>query len=95
MTPITPPPRESVPQGTIYNFTMESTDSKFYSGVARETPPGQPPPPPGARQGEQPSRSVHPQGGGLCPETIRPGTVAPFIVGADGPDRGCSRRSII
>ena len=27
---------EGVPQGMIYNFTMESTDSKFYPGIARE-----------------------------------------------------------
>src|SRR6476659_9689641 len=28
--------KEGVPQGTVYNFTMESTDSKFYPGIARE-----------------------------------------------------------
>jgi hypothetical protein len=28
--------QESVPQGTIYNFTMSSADSKIYPGVARE-----------------------------------------------------------
>jgi len=28
--------REGVPQGTVYNFTMESTDSEFYPGIARE-----------------------------------------------------------
>ena len=27
---------EGVPQGTVYNFTMESTDSKIYPGIARE-----------------------------------------------------------
>src|SRR6185295_16463734 len=27
---------EGVPQGTVYNFTMESADSKFYPGIARE-----------------------------------------------------------
>ena len=37
----------SVPQGTVYEFTMESKDSKFYPGVERDTtavpagPPGQ------------------------------------------------------
>src|SRR4051812_38141437 len=25
--------QENVPQGTIFNFTMESTDSKFYPGI--------------------------------------------------------------
>src|SRR5580692_2010704 len=28
--------QEGVPQGSIYNFTMESTDSKIYPGIARE-----------------------------------------------------------
>src|ERR1017187_9766557 len=36
--------REGVPHGDIYNFTMESADSKFYPGIARETPaPGETP----------------------------------------------------
>ena len=34
-----------VPQGTVYNFTMESADSKFYPGIAREPrTPGAPDP---------------------------------------------------
>src|SRR5580700_4964426 len=28
--------QEGVAEGTVYNFTMESTDSKFYPGIARE-----------------------------------------------------------
>src|SRR5580704_5177192 len=37
--------QEGVPQGAVYDFTMESTDSKFYPGIAREQlPPGQRPP---------------------------------------------------
>src|SRR5260370_41566704 len=28
--------QEGVPQGTVYNFTMVSTDSKIYPGIARE-----------------------------------------------------------
>src|SRR5437762_3345660 len=28
--------QEGVPQGTVYEFTMESTDSKIYPGIARE-----------------------------------------------------------
>src|SRR6185436_5767392 len=27
--------QEGVPQGTVYNFTMESADSKIYPGIAR------------------------------------------------------------
>ena len=84
---------ETVPQGTIYNFTMESTDRKFYSGVAREMPaPGAPPPAPLA-PGERRAVSSHPapytrKVAVYVPKQYVPGTVAPFIVGADGPDRG-------
>ena len=28
--------KQGVPQGTVHNFTMESTDSKIYPGIARE-----------------------------------------------------------
>src|SRR5438045_1613353 len=28
--------QEGVPQGTVIDFTMESTDSKIYPGIARE-----------------------------------------------------------
>src|SRR5258708_25161305 len=28
--------QEGVPQGTVYNFTMESADSKIYPGITRE-----------------------------------------------------------
>ena len=28
--------QEGVPQGTVFNFTMESADSKIYPGIARE-----------------------------------------------------------
>jgi enterochelin esterase-like enzyme len=81
---------ESVPQGTIYNFTMESTDSKFYSGVARDNPPANAPPP---QPGQRRQVSSHPapytrKVAVYVPKQYVPGTVAPFIVGADGPDRG-------
>ena len=67
--------QEGVPQGTVYNFTMESTDSKIYPGIAREPDafgtagprrPGQ------AGRHDQPPCSVHPQSGCVRPETIRP-----------------------
>src|ERR1035438_1686955 len=32
--------QDGVPQGTVYNFTMESADSKFYPGIARGPNPG-------------------------------------------------------
>src|SRR6202163_3642134 len=28
--------QEGVPQGTVYNFTMESADSKIFPGIARD-----------------------------------------------------------
>src|SRR5450432_2293170 len=28
--------KEGVPRGTVFNFTMESADSKIYPGIARE-----------------------------------------------------------
>src|SRR4051794_24309969 len=77
-----------IPQGTIVNFTMESTDSKFYPGIAREQ--GAPPRP----DPNDPTRmliTTHPapytrKVAVYVPKQYVPGTVAPFIVGADGPD---------
>jgi enterochelin esterase family protein len=92
--PTHPPAPEMVvnpdlPQGTIYNFTMKSEDSKFYPGIARDpgtfgTPdPNNPAklivttsyPAPYTRR-----ISVY------VPEQYVSGTSVPFIVGADGPD---------
>jgi len=90
--------KENVPHGTIVNFTMESADSKFYPGVARDP---FPPPVPGATApaapqtagGPPPRRAItnHPapytrKVGVYVPKQYVPGTVAPFIVGADGPN---------
>ena len=71
-----------VPHGTIYNFTMESKDSKFYPGEARDTPPPDAP---------QTWYKAHPapftrKVAVYVPKQYVPGTVAPLIVGADGPD---------
>jgi enterochelin esterase-like enzyme len=81
--------QEGVPQGTIFNFTMESADSKFYPGIARE---------PGTFARPDPNDptklavSSHPapysrKVAVYVPKQYVPGTAAPFIVGADGPDR--------
>jgi iron(III)-enterobactin esterase len=72
---------EGVPQGTVFNFTMESADSKIYPGIARE---------PGTFG--QPVKS-HPAAytrkvAVYVPKQYVAGTAAPFIVGADGPDKG-------
>ncbi len=72
--------QEGVPQGTIHNFTMESTDSKFYPGIARE------PAPPGGPVSSRPAPYTR-KVAVYVPKQYVPGTVAPFIVGADGPDR--------
>jgi iron(III)-enterobactin esterase len=80
----------NVPQGTIYNFTMNSKDSKIYPGIAREPHTfGTPDPNDSAKLIVTTSHpapytrhiSVY------VPKQYVSGTVAPFIVGADGPDR--------
>jgi len=82
--------QENVPHGAIYNFTMESADSKFYPGIARDSSPaGQPRPEPGTRR----VLSSHPapytrKVAIYVPSQYVAGTAAPFVVGADGPDQG-------
>jgi enterochelin esterase-like enzyme len=80
----------NVPQGTIYNFTMSSADSRFYPGIARE--PGTF----GIPDTNDPAKLIvttsHPAPytrhvAVYVPKQYVPGTVAPFIVGADGPDK--------
>src|SRR5271157_1675773 len=82
--------QEGVPQGTVYNFTMESADSKFYPGIARG------PNTLGTANPADPAKMVvttsHPASytrrvAVYVPKQYVPGTAAPFIVGADGPDR--------
>src|SRR5882672_9139688 len=81
--------QESVPQGTVYNFTMSSADSKIYPGVAREAGTFGTPDP------QDPAKLVvttsHPapytrRVAVYVPKQYVAGTAAPFIVGADGPD---------
>lgn len=81
-------PQPGVPKGRIVQFTMESSDSRIYPGIAREA-------------GSRPL--VHPTDPNQVVVVSRPrpytrrvavyipqqyvvGTEAPFIVGADGPD---------
>jgi iron(III)-enterobactin esterase len=87
--------QEGVPQGTVYNFTMESTDSKFYPGIKKGPDPNAPAAasPPAANAGGAPRTIVSHPGpytrkvAVYVPKQYVPGTVAPFIVGADGPDQ--------
>ncbi len=81
--------KEGVPKGQVFEFTMESRDSKIYPGIARE---------PNTQTRVDPADS-----GKLIvssrpapytrrvavyvPQQYVPGSEAPFIVGADGPDR--------
>ena len=81
--------QEGVPQGTVYNFTMNSADSKLYPGIARE--PGTF----GTADPNDPAKLIvttsHPapyvrRVAVYVPKQYVPGTAAPFIVGADGTD---------
>jgi enterochelin esterase-like enzyme len=91
----TPAPEMSVqpgvPQGNVYEFTMSSADSKFYPGIARD--PGTF----GTADPANPEKMIvttsHPAPytrhvAVYVPAQYVAGTVVPFIVGADGPDRG-------
>jgi len=80
----------NVPRGTIYDFTMSSTNSKIYPGLARQPGGfGRPDPADPAKLVVTNSRPA-PYTRRIAvyvPRQYVPGTVAPFIVGADGPDR--------
>ena len=81
--------QDGVPQGTIYNLTMSSADSKIYPGIARDAGTF------GTVDPTDPAKLVvttsHPapytrRVAVYVPKQYVPGTAAPFIVGADGPD---------
>ncbi len=81
---------EGVPKGAVYEFTMDSADSRLYPGIARD--PGTF----GTPDPSDPAKLVvttsHPAPytrhiAVYVPAQYVPGTAAPFIVGADGPDR--------
>lgn len=80
---------EGVPQGEVHEFTMRSEDSKIYPGIAREKGTFGTPDP------KNPAKLIvttsHPASYTrrvtvYVPKQYVPGTAAPFIVGADGPD---------
>ncbi len=82
--------RTDVPQGRVIEFTMSSADSRIYPGIARDRNTFGTPDP------DNPARLVvttsHPapytrRVAVYVPQQYVPGTAAPFIVGADGPDR--------
>lgn len=82
--------QQDVPQGTVHEFVMSSTESRIYPGIARE--PGTF----GTPDPDNPAKLIvttsHPapyerRVAVYIPSQYVPGTPAPFIVGADGPDR--------
>ena len=82
--------RDGVPHGTVYEFTGNSADSKIYPGIAREADtwvtvdPADPAKPVVTTSHPAPYiRHVTV----YVPQQYVPGTAAPFIVGADGPDQ--------
>jgi enterochelin esterase-like enzyme len=81
---------EGVPQGTVFEFTMNSADSKIYPGIARDAQTfGTPDPADPAKLVVTTSHPV-PYSRPVAvyvPKQYVPGSAAPFIVGADGPDR--------
>jgi enterochelin esterase family protein len=77
-------------QGAVVNFTMESKDSRMYPGIARESGTfGTPDPNNPAKLDVTTSHpAVYTRRVAVyVPKQYVPGTAAPFIVGADGPDR--------
>jgi len=81
---------DGVLQGTVTEFTMSSADSKAFPGIARDANTFGTPDP------SDPATLVvttsHPapytrKVAVYVPKSYVPGTAAPFIVGADGPDR--------
>ena len=84
-------PNPGVPQGKIVEFTMSSADSKLYPGIARDANTFGTPDP--ANPAKLNVTTSHPAPytrhvAVYVPAQYVPGTAAPFIVGADGPDRG-------
>jgi iron(III)-enterobactin esterase len=80
---------DGIPKGTVIAFTMNSTDSKIYPGIAREANTFGTPDP--ADPAKLVVTTSHPtpytrKVAVYVPEQYVPGSVAPFIVGADGPD---------
>ncbi len=83
--------QEGVPQGEIFNFTMESKDSKIYPGIMREQGTFGTPDPKNPAKLDVTTSHAAPYTRRVAvyvPKQYVAGTAAPFIVGADGIDRG-------
>jgi enterochelin esterase family protein len=77
-------------RGKVFNLTMKSTESKIYPGIARDVDTK------GTADPKDPSKLIvttsHPAPytrkiAVYVPKQYKPGTAAPFIIGADGPDK--------
>jgi len=82
--------KDGVPKGTVYTFTMSSADSKLYPGIARDSGTF------GVVSPTDPATLIvttsHPapytrRVAVYVPAQYIPGSTAPFILGADGPDQ--------
>ena len=80
----------SLPNGTVTEFTMTSADSRIYPGIARDANTF------GTADPAEPAKLIvttsHPapytrKVAVYVPKQYVAGSIAPFIVGADGPDR--------
>ena len=83
-------PEGKIVDGTVVEFTMNSADSKFYPGIARD------PNTFGTPDSKDPAKLIvttsHPapytrKVAVYVPKSYVPGTTAPLLVSADGPDR--------
>ena len=83
-------PQDPTLQGSVIEFTMNSSDSKLFPGIARDSGTfGTPDPSDPAKlivSSSHPSPYTR-KVAVYVPKAYVPGTAAPFIVGADGPDR--------
>ena len=80
-------PQEGVPKGKVFTFTLESADSKFYPGIARDAGTFGTPDPKNPAKLDVPTSHAAPWKRTVSvyvPEQYKKGTEAPFIVTADG-----------
>jgi enterochelin esterase-like enzyme len=81
--------QDGIPKGSVIEFTMNSSDSKIYPGIARDAGTFGTPDP--ADPAKLVVTTSHPAAYArkvavYVPQQYVAGSVAPFIVGADGPD---------
>ena len=82
--------KDGIPTGSVIEFTMNSSDSKIYPGIARDAGTFGTPDP--ADPAKLVVTTSHPAAYArkvavYVPRQYVAGSVAPFIVGADGPDQ--------